>query len=57
MNYKNNGNMRTLFFIIIMLFGSMSYGQSWVTDDNFDEKVIGTSAFDSEEEHDVIVVE
>ena len=49
--------MRTLFFIITMLFGVMSYGQSWVTDDNFNEKVIGTSAFDSEEDDGVIVVE
>ena len=57
MNYKNKGNMRTLFFIITMLLGVMSYGQSWVTDDNFNEKVIGTSAFDSEEDNAVIVVE
>ena len=57
MNYKKKDNMKNIFAIIIMLLSSMGYSQSWITDDNFDEKVIRTSAFDDNEEHDVIVVE
>jgi hypothetical protein len=49
--------MKYLLTVLLLLTTTTVLSQEWITDKNFEEKVTAGSAFDENEEDDVIVVE
>jgi len=57
MNYSKEDNMKKILFIIFLFLSTNVFAQQWVSDKDFDTKVIGYEAFEDNSIHDVIVVE
>jgi hypothetical protein len=57
MNYSKEDNMKKILFIIFLFLSTNVFAQQWVSDKDFDIKVIGYEAFEDNSIHDVIVVE
>lgn len=57
MNYSKEDNMKKILFIIFLFLSTNAFAQQWVSDKDFDTKVIGYEAFEDNSIHDVIVVE
>jgi len=48
--------MKKLLFLVMLLISSNSFGQDWITDSNFDEKISNKSAF-GDDEMSIVIVE
>tara|TARA_B100000497_G_C7672351_1_gene405832 strand:- start:694 stop:1137 length:444 start_codon:yes stop_codon:yes gene_type:complete len=57
MNYSKEDNMKKILFIIFLFLSTNVFAQQWVSDKDFNTKVIGYEAFEDNSIHDVIVVE
>ena len=49
-------SMKKLLFLVMLLISSSSFGQDWITDSNFDEKISNKSAF-GDDEMSIVIVE
>ena len=48
--------MKKLLFLMMLLISGNSFGQDWITDSNFDEKISNKSAF-GDDEMSIVIVE
>ena len=49
-------SMKKLLFLVMLLISSNSFGQDWITDSNFDDKISNKSAF-GDDEMSIVIVE
>ena len=48
--------MKKMLFLLMLLLSGSTFGQDWITDDDFDEKISNKSAF-GDDEMSIVIVE